>query len=350
MKKTFLYRCLGILCVGFLIYSCKNAGDGGNKRNLSSTLIADGYVVKPGHFENKLTVTANLLPYETVDIKTPVAGTVLAIHFKEGQKVNKGQSLVQIDDRVWKAQIKGLKAQLAAGKEELQRKETLLKAEGASQEEVDAARSGVLQLEARIEELSVYVSLASVPAPFGGQVGMRDFSVGAYLPQGQVITQIAQSDRLKVDFNLPGRYISQLAPGKEVKVFANNDTLTASIYAVNPLIDENTRTIQVRALLDNRDNWLPGDFAQAAMALDAHDSALVVPTQIIIPELGGETVFICKNGKATKQKVTTGVRTDKVVLITEGLTAGDTLLATGLMQVRDGIPVKIGKIVSSTEL
>ncbi len=313
-------------------------------------MVAEGYVVSPSHFENKLIVTANLLPFETVDIKTPVAGTVLSIHFKEGQKVGKGQSLVQIDDRVWKAQIKGLKAQLAAGKEELQRKETLLKAEGASQEEVDAARSSVLQLEAKIEELSVYVSLASVPAPFSGQVGMRDFSVGAYLPQGQIITQIAQSDRLKVDFNLPGRYINQLSTGKEVKVVANNDTLTASVYAVNPLIDENTRTIQVRALLDNRDNWLPGDFAQTSLVLDVYDSALVIPTQLIIPELGAETVFVCKNGKAVKRKVSTGIHTDKVVLISEGLAIGDTLLATGLIQAREGIPVKISKTASSTKL
>ncbi|MDX9880854.1 MAG: efflux RND transporter periplasmic adaptor subunit [Prolixibacteraceae bacterium] len=350
MKKSFLYYCLGALLAGLLVYSCKHANDGGNKRNFSQVMVAEGYVVKPAHFENNLTATANLLPFETVDIKTPVAGTVMSIHFKEGQKVNKGQSLIQIDDRVWKAQIKGLKAQLAAGKEELQRKEALLKAEGASQEEVDLARSGVLQLEAKIEELSVYVSLASVPAPFSGQVGMRDFSVGAYLPQGQVITQIAQSDKLKVDFNLPGRYISQLAAGKEVKVFFHNDTLTASIYAVNPLISENTRTIQVRALLDNRNNWLPGDFAQASLILDVQDSALVVPSQLIIPELGAEIVFICKNGKAVKQKVSTGVRTGKLALVTRGLTAGDTLLATGLVQVREGIPVKITKTASSAEL
>lgn len=350
MKQSFYYSCLVILCLGFFVHSCKNAGNGGSKKNQASAVVAEGFVVMPGHFENNLTVTANLLPFETVDVKTPVAGTVLAIHFKEGQKITKGQSLVQIDDRVWKAQIKGLKAQLAAGTEELHRKEALLKVEGASQEEVDAARSGVQQLEAKIEELSVYVSLASVPAPFAGQVGMRDFSVGAYLPLGQIITQIAQTDRLKVDFNLPGQYVSQLSIGKEVKVIAGNDTLTASVYAVNPLIDENTRTIQVRALLDNRNNWLSGDFAEASLVLDARDSALVIPTQLVIPELGAETVFVCKNGKAVKRPVVSGVRNDKVVLITKGLVSGDTLLATGLMQVREGMPVKISKTASLAEL
>lgn len=306
-------------------------------------------MVSPGHFENRLTTTAGLLPFESVEVKTPVAGTVLAIRFHEGQQVQQGQSLVQIDDRVWKAQIKGLEAQLAAAREELHRKEALLEAEGASREEVEAIQLTVQQLEARIEELSVQVSLAAVPAPFSGRVGMRDFSVGAYLSQGQVITKIAQSEKLKVDFNLPGRYVSQLSVGKKVMVIANGDSAMAPVYAVNPVVDEQARTIQARAFLDNRKNWLPGDFAEVSLILDIHDSALVVPTQIIVPELGAETVFLCKNGKVVKQAVTTSVRNSRVVLVTGGLTAGDTLLATGLMQVREGVPVKISKTTNAAK-
>lgn len=350
MKQSYYYSFFWFFVWGFLVFSCSNADNNSKKRNQSSVIIAEGFVVAPTHFENIVSVTANLLPFETVEVKTPVAGTVLAINFKEGQRVNKGQSLVQVDDRVWKAQIKGLKAQLIAAREDLQRKEALLKAEGASQEEVDMARSSVLQMEAKIEELSVYVSLAAVPAPFNGQLGLRDFSTGAYLSQGQVITQLAQTERLKVDFNMPGHYLNQIAVGKEIKVIANKDTLSASVYAVNPLINENTRTIQLRAMLDNKNNWLPGDFAEVQIVLDVHDSAMVVPSQLIVPELGAETVFISRNGKAEKRTVITGVRTNKLVLVTEGLMSGDTLMATGLMQVREGAAVKIGKTVSSSEL
>lgn len=330
--------------------ACHRSGGPRKSVNHEETLVAEGFVVKPGHFENRLTATANLLPLESVEIKTPVAGTVLAIHFSEGQYVQQGQPLVHIDDRVWKAQIKGLKAQLTAATEELQRKETLLEAEGASREEVETIQSTVQQLEARIEELSVYVSLAGVPAPFSGKVGMRDFSVGAYLSQGQIITQIAQSNKLKVDFNLPGRYVSQLSAGKEVMVIANGDSLSAPVYAINPVVDENARTIQVRALLDNKKNWLPGDFAEVSVILDIHDSALVVPTELIIPELGAETVFLSKRGKVVKQTVTTSARNSKVALVTSGLAAGDTLLTTGLMQVREGIPVKISQTTSAEKL
>jgi membrane fusion protein (multidrug efflux system) len=350
MNKQFYHFSAGMLCLLIFACSCHRSAGPRNDRNQEETLIAEGFVVFPDHFENHLSVTANLLPAESVEIKTPVAGTVLAIHFSEGQYIKEGQPLVQIDDRVWKAQIKGLKAQLEAANEELKRKEALLTVEGASREEVETIQSTVQQLEARIEELSVYVTLARVPSPFSGKVGMRDFSIGAYLSQGQTITQIAQSDRLKVDFNLPGRYVTQLAIGKQVTVIANGDSLTAPIYAINPVVDENARTIRIRALLNNRKHWLPGDFAEVSLVLDIHDSAMVIPTELIVPELGAETVFLSKNGKVVKQTVTTSVRNDKVVLITSGLSAGDTLLTTGLMQVREGIPVKISQTRSLSNL
>lgn len=350
MKKPIHFFRAGLLCILITASACHRSGGPGNRNNNVETLVAEGFIVVPEHFENQLTVTANLLPAESVQIKTPVAGTVLAIHFKEGQYVKQGQPLVQIDDRVWKAQIRGLKAQLLAANEELKRKEALLTAEGASREEVETIQSTVQQLEAQIEELSVYVSLAGVPAPFSGRVGMRDFSVGAYLSQGQTITEIAQSDKLKVDFNLPGRYVNQLFTGKEVTVIANSDSVTAPLYAINPVVDEKARTIQIRAMLNNQKNWLPGDFAEVSLVLDVHDSAMVIPTELIVPELGAETVFLSKNGRVVKQNVTTSVRNSKVVLVTEGLSAGDTLLTTGLMQVREGIPVKISQTTSLTKL
>ncbi len=350
MNKSFYYPWVGILCLALLLSSCKQTGKSAGQKDEGSALTAEGFVMIPRHFENKLTVTANLLPEESVELKSPVSGTILAIHFNEGQHVKKGESLLQIDDRVWKAQVKGLKAQLIAARKELKRKQDLLLAEGASQEEVETARSEVEQLEAQIEELSVYISLASVPAPFSGKIGMRDLSVGAYLSQGQTIIQIVRSEQLKIDFSLPGRYISQVKAGQNITVASNGDTLMAPVYAINPVVDENARTLQVRARLENKKDWFPGNFAEVIMILDVHDSAMVVPSQLIVPELGAETVYIYKNGKAIKQTITTGPRNETDVLVTSGLTPGDTLLASGLMQVREGMSLKINKTVSESEL
>ena len=350
MEKRKYYIAISAFCLSLFLISCHQQADRQHNGSNNDQLEADGFIIKPGHFESQLDVTANLMPSEFVEIKAPVAGTVMRIHFKEGQEINKGQSLIQIDDRVWKAQIKGFKAQLTAAKEELERKKDLLDAEGASKEEVELSESTVQQLEAQIEELSVYVSLAAVPAPFDGRIGMRDFSEGAYLSQGQTITRITRSAQLKVDFNLPGRYISQLTIGKKVQIIADGDSLMAPIYAINPVVDENARTVQIRAILNNSGNWLPGDFAEVSLILDTNDSALTVPTELIVPELGAETVFLCKNGKAVKQTVITGPRNERVVEVLSGISAGDTLLSTGLLQVREGMAVKINKLVSSVEL
>ena len=332
-----------LLLTGFSFHSCKK-----NKKqqvSTSSEFVVDGYLVMPQPFENRLKVTANLLPAEYVEIKSPVAGTVLGIFFKEGQRIKEGEPLIQIDDRIWKAQVKGLEAQLNTAKEDLRRREALLEAEGVSIEEVETTRSTVLRLEANIEELEVSIGLANVRAPFSGEVGMRDFSVGAYMSQGQVITRIAQTNPLKIDFNLPSHYISQIKVGKTVNVLVNQDSIKASVYAVNPVIDESARTIQARAMVNNSRRWMPGDFAEVVVILDSYKSAIVIPTELIVPELGEETVFIVKKGVATKKNITTSVRNERVALITNGVVAGDTLLATGLIQIRDGMRVNINNVI-----
>lgn len=334
----------GILCFVLFTFSCKKQKESASSGSQSAVFTVDGYLINHQPFENRLQVTANLLPAESVEIKSPVAGTVLAIHFSEGQLVQEGQPLIQIDDRIWKAQIKALEAQLHAAREEFQRREALLAAEGASREEVETTRSAVEQLEARIEELSVYVNLASVPAPFSGRVGMRNFSVGAYLNQGTGITQLAQTNPVKVDFSFPGQYIDQIRQGTRIQVISHGDTLTAPVYAVNPVADESARTVQARALLNNVKNWLPGDFTEVLVVLDRRESALVIPTQLIVPDLGRETVFTVENGKVVQKNITTSSRNNKVALVTGGLEEGDTIIATGLVQIREGMTVNLNKI------
>ena len=334
---------IALLFSGLVFHSCRKTQK--QQVSTSSEFVVDGYIITPQPFENRLKVNANLLPAEYVEIKSPVAGTVLDIFFKEGQHIEKGEPLIQIDDRTWKAQVKGLEVQLNTSREDLRRREALLEAEGVSIEEVETTRSTVLRLEANIEELEVSISLANVRAPFSGDVGMRDFSIGAYMSQGQAITRIAQTNPIKIDFNLPSHYISQIKVGKTVNVLVNQDSIKASIYAVNPVIDENARTIQARAMVNNYRRWMPGDFAEVVVILDSHKSAIVVPSELIVPELGEETVFVVKKGIATKKIITTGARNNRFSLVTSGLVAGDTLLATGLIQIRDGMNVKINDII-----
>jgi membrane fusion protein (multidrug efflux system) len=351
--KKYLSLTGYIMIIGliFLPVSCKTKKSESTPRNSASGLIVDVIIVKPVRLEENVFATANLLSFEEVEIKAPVTGTVLAINFQEGQYVKKGQVLLKIDDRNWKAQIKGATAQLINAKNELSRKKELVKVGGASQQDVDNAQAAVNALEAQIEQFSVYVSLANIVAPFEGKVGMRNFSLGSFLSQGQTITVLAQAEKLKVDFNISSRYLDKVQVGNMIYVISSSDTLEASIYAINPTVSQTSRTIQIRALIDNNSkNFMPGDFAEVVVPVKTEADALVVPANCIVPELNAQIIYFYKNGRTLRREIIPGIRTDKVVQILTGLSPGDTVITTGLVQIKDKMPVQIGNISESPTL
>ncbi|MCA9735592.1 efflux RND transporter periplasmic adaptor subunit, partial [candidate division KSB1 bacterium] len=290
----------------------------------AAPLQAEAMVVKPQYFESKFVVNANLLPYEETDLKAPVSGNVLSIFFKEGDKVSKGQPLIKIDDRVWKARLKGLQSQLRIARSDSTRNAALIDVQGVSQEAVDKTNAQIQELEAQIEELQVNISLANVTAPFTGRLGMRDFSVGAYLAQGTTITRIVQADKLKVDFEMPGRYIENINLGEQIQMVYHEDTLEAKVYAIDPRIDPSSRTIRIRCELPNPgEKYVPGIFATVIIPTNITENALVVPTSAVIPALNKQTVYVYHGGKAFRKDVELGERTDVEVQILSGLNPGD---------------------------
>ena len=316
-----------------------------------SLLQVEAIVAEPRRFENKFTSTANLLPFEEVELRAPVSGTVLGIYFREAQNVKEGDLLVRLDDRTLNAQIKGLKVQLNASLSDLRRKSELLKVEGVSEEEVEQSQAAVDGIKSRIEELTVSVNLANIKAPFDGKVGLRNFSIGSYLSQGQTITQLVQTQKLKVDFNIASRYLDEVKVGKMVMVISSSDTLEAEVYAISPFVNATSRTAQVRAVIQNNNRgFIPGDFAEVQVALNVDNEALVVPTDVIIPELNAQTLFIYRNGKAMRTEVLLGSRTDTEVQVLSGLSPGDTVLTTGLLQVKDLTQVEITEFVKPASL
>lgn len=340
---SFRYVLLMAIVLPFL-FACgdkKQKASGGN----SAPLQVKAMVVIPQYFESRFVVMANLLPFEEADLKAPVSGNVMSIDFREGEKVRKGQSLIRIDDRIWKARLKGLEAQLTIARSDSVRNGALLDVQGVSQESVDKTNAQIQELEAQIEELQVNISLANVTAPFSGRLGMRDFSVGAYLSQGTTITTLVQSDKLKVDFEMPGRYIENISLGEDIRLVYQNDTLIAKVYAIDPRIDPNSRTIRVRCVMPNpNEKYVPGIFTEVIIPTNMNDNALVVPTSVVIPALNTQTVYVYHGGKAFRKDVELGYRTDQQVQILNGLNPGDTVITTGLLEIKDNMPVAIGEI------
>lgn len=328
-----------------LVFTTSCTEDKSSVANDEVRLKVEAMVVEREVFENSLEVTGNILPNEAVEIKAPIEGIVLDIYFKEGQRVSKGARLVRLDDRTWRAQAEGVRARIKAAKTLLDRKKSLLEIEGASQEEVDNASAELVNLEANLQELQVNIDLANVRAPFSGTVGLRDFSLGAYLGKGDVITQLAQTDRLKLNFDLPAKYALGSIVGKTVDVISERDTFKASVYAIEPSVSNSSRSFSARAYItQGKHNLTPGDFAQVVYNQEVDSAAILIPTEAVMQELQGQVVFLLKNGAAKKQKVTVGTRTSDQVQILEGLSVGDSVITAGLLQLKDGTKVDASAI------
>ncbi len=325
-----------------MFLSCKN--EGGQRNQGPRALSVEGFIATTEPFSETIRSTGDIMPYEEVEVRTPIAGNVLSIAFEEGGYVREGSLLVEIDSRTWKAQKKGMEAQLNNARKDLERKKQLLSIEGATQEEIDQAETMVSQLEAQIEELAVRIDLATIKAPFSGRLGMRDFSPGAYLAQGELVTNLVQDQQLRINFTVPARYASLFSTNMEVDVITRSfpDTIRAKVYAVDPMIDQNTRTMQVRAMAENQNgSIIAGDFATVITQAQINNDAVLIPAESIIPELNAQIVYVVKNGKAAKLQIETGTRTADRVHVLSGLAKGDTIITTGLMEIREGRDIEV---------
>jgi membrane fusion protein (multidrug efflux system) len=200
--------------------------------------------------------------------------------------------------------------------------------------------------------LESQISKTEIYAPFTGKVGLRAVSVGNYVASNTLIATIQQLDPVKIEFDVPEKYSSYIKPGLEINfgIDASDSVFMAKVYAVESAITTETRTLKVRALCSNKDNLLnPGTFARVNMILERFPEAIKIPSEAILTVLDGNSVFICKNGKAITVPVKTGIRTDNEIQITQGLSAGDSLITTGLLQLRNGAPIMVKKQKSANQ-
>ncbi|HLW08687.1 MAG TPA: efflux RND transporter periplasmic adaptor subunit [Marinilabiliaceae bacterium] len=285
-----------------------------------------------------------LIPEEEVSVTTEVSGMVSAIHFEDGMTVKKGDLLVRINDDELQAQLEKAEHQRDLVRQTLERQEVLLKKDAISLEAFDKVKTDLLVLDSEVQLLNVKISKTYIKAPFSGRVGFRNVSQGSYLQPGMVITRLVKTSPLRLEFAVPERYQSEKLTGRNVQftVAGFNDQFTAEIYAKEPQVDERTRSLVLRSRYANTDQrLLPGMFANITVPIQRLENVVQVPAQAIIPEMNGETVFLYKNGVALKQNVVTGIRNENNVAITEGLAAGDSVITSGILQLRHQMPVKV---------
>ena len=301
-------------------------------------------VIKPEGLENTLNTTGSLIANEEVELHAEISGLVQNINFDEGQHVKKGQVLFTIRTDELRAQLQKLEYSKKLAETTQQRNKQLLDKEAISQQEYDIAFTELQTAQADIENLRAMIDKSVVRAPFDGRIGLRYISKGSYITPANRVSNLVNYDPIKLDFSIPAKYASQVTAGKKVNfsVEGSTEKMEATVYAIEPSINAETRTILLRAKRPNKDGKLyPGMFANITLILDKVESALMVPTEALVPQQGGYTVYKVKDNKAQPTEVTVGQRTPRKVEILKGVSAGDTVIYSGLQMLRPGINLSI---------
>lgn len=304
------------------------------------------FVVTPGGLTDRIETTGTVMANEEVLLSAEVAGRITSINFTEGSTVTKGSVLVTINDAELLAQLDKVKYNQKLAEEREQRSRSLLQKEAVSQEEYDRVLTDLNTVKAEGSLIIAQLEKTKIVAPFSGTIGLRQVSEGAFVTPGQRIATLTQMQPVKIEFSIPERFAQSVTKNSKVQftLEGSNKNFEANVYAIEPSIDPTTRSVTVRALYPNRNLELrPGSFTRVEFELSHMENALQVPAQAVIPELGGYKIFKYKDGHAEQVPIGVGIRTAEMVQVTQGVIKGDTVITSGILQLRSGMPVMVSK-------
>ena len=311
------------------------------------TLNVNAIVAKPQSVSDEILINGSILPDEEVDLSFETSGKIVEINFKEGTFVNKGQLLAKVNDRPLQAQLQKLTSQVKLAEDRVYRQSLLLKKDAVSQEAYEQVKTDLAKLEADIELIKANIEQTELRAPFDGVIGLRGVSVGSYASPSVVVAKLTKISPVKVEFAVPERYTDDIKIGANVvfSLTGEVEQFRAKVYAKESKIDPVTHTLSERALYDNRNGAsLAGRYATVKLEKQRIDDAIVVPSDAIVPEMGVDKLFLYKSGKAQPVDVIAGLRTDKDVQIVRGINMGDTVIVSGTLQLRSGLPVVLDNV------
>jgi membrane fusion protein (multidrug efflux system) len=300
--------------------------------------------VKQEALVRSIVAVGSLLANEQVMLQPEFSGKVVTIHFKEGQKVNKGDLLVTLDDSIYRAELNQADARLKLSQANTKRVNELRKKGLSNEQEEDQAVSELGVNRASRALARTRLQKMAIHAPFDGTIGLRSISEGDYLTSGQDIVILVNSNPIKLEFRIPEVYLSEVAIGQKVDVRVDafrGETFTGEVYAIAPEVDVNGRSFMVRAQIPNHAGRLvPGLFAQVELELERKENALLIPEAALMPAGDKQYVYRIDDGKAVRTEVGLGMREGDRVEIISGLDPGAQVVTAGQMKIMDGSKVQ----------
>ena len=341
----------GLLLLISALFSCNSKDEpaAGGRLRSSGPMPVDAFVIQQSTISENVEVPGTLKPYEETAIRAEIGGRVVQMNIKEGTLVQKGTILVKLFDEDLKAQLRKLHVQLQIMEKTAERNRELLEISGISQQEYDLSALEVENLRADIETTEIAISKTEIRAPYRGVAGLRNISMGSYISPADIVTTIRQVDQLKLEFSVPEKYAKDIGTGYAVRfrVDGGKQNHTATVIATENNVDQNTRTLQVRAVVNGKNAELvPGLFAKVNLQLGKNDKALLVPSQAVIPNIRNKQVVLFSRDSARFTVVETGIRDSAYVEILHGVNVGDTVITSGLMAIRPETKIKITNVTS----
>jgi membrane fusion protein (multidrug efflux system) len=296
-----------------------------------------------------LSTVGSLTAIDGIEVSNEVAGKVTAIHLESGHEVKKGELLIELDTSSDEAELEGLLAARRLAQIRFNRLAKLLKSKSVSVSDYDEANALLDEAKAAVIAKRVLIDKKKIRAPFDGVLGISEVDVGQYLPVGSTIVSLQALDPIYADFALPEREFSRLEPGQKIDLTVQTypgQHFAGVLTALNPGIEQNSRSIRIRATLENPDRKLrPGMFAQVKVLVGEPHTVLTLPDTAISYNPYGDSVFLVettKQGHVVKRKqIETGAKRQGRVEIIKGLEPGQQVVSAGQVKLRAGMPVSL---------
>ncbi len=349
--RNIILLALGLALVGAIVYKAvwsKPAQATGGSSGLARTALpVNLQVVTPESFTETLAVIGTIEANEAVILKSEVSGKITGIFFNEGMHVSKGTLLIKVYDDDLQAQLTKAKANLKLTEDVEARQKQLLDKEAISRQEYDVSYANLQAAQADIALLQSQISKTEIIAPFDGTIGFRKVSPGEYITPGTDIASLVNDNPAKIQFAVPEKYSRIMGRNTVIKYRMEGlpGEYTAKVYAMEPTIDQATRTLQLKALTPNPNGTLiPGAFAKIEVQMETQKNVVLVPAEAIISESVGQKAYIYNGGKVKSVIVETGTRTNDRIEIVKGINPGDSIIISGMMQITPRTTVVPAKV------
>ncbi|MFT2090294.1 efflux RND transporter periplasmic adaptor subunit [Paraglaciecola sp. 2405UD69-4] len=331
-----------VVCVALVVYLyLPKETEEKSQTEFAASVVT--HVVKKEEFEILVEALGTATANESVMITAQTSDVIQKLHFEDSDFVKKGQLLVELNNKVEKARIAELDVSLKEAERQLKRISDLAKNNVASEQLLDEQEAKVKTLTAQYVVSETQLKELQIRAPFDGLLGVREVSIGAYVEPGDTITTLDDLSTIKVDFDVAEVHLSSIAIGQNIRstsIAYADETFEGKIASIGSRIDSSTRSVKVRAVIDNKDLKLrPGMLLQILLQKQVLNT-LVLPESALVPVEDKQFVFKVEDNKVSKVEVEVGSRKPGIVEITKGLKAGDVVVTEGTLKLRDGSSIK----------